>query len=175
MIENSISHKQGFFGNNTCGKKLSKNLIGVAGEYYVCAELCRRGYLALLTPKNNPLFDIISSNADGTRTVSIQVKTRSIENKQGWKLGKDICFKKNNPNLFVVLVNLEEDGLPEFYIYEYDVLAERVQKNYDKYLSIPKRDGSQRKEVDFRWHDKNLFNEDDKKRRNDWQPIEILL
>src|SRR5688572_4283467 len=36
--------------------KISKNLVGVAGEYYVCAELCRQGILALITPKNNPLI-----------------------------------------------------------------------------------------------------------------------
>jgi hypothetical protein len=32
-------------------QKVSKNLVGVAGEYYVCAELCRQGILALITPK----------------------------------------------------------------------------------------------------------------------------
>jgi len=31
----------------------SNNLVGTAGEYFVCAELCRRGCLALLTPKSN--------------------------------------------------------------------------------------------------------------------------
>lgn len=67
--------------------KASNNLVGTAGEYYVCAELCRRGFLALLTPKNNPLFDVVTTNAGRTKAVSIQVKTRSIRNEQGWKLG----------------------------------------------------------------------------------------
>ncbi len=36
---------------------VSRNsMIGNAGEYYVCAELCKRNILALITPKNNPLF-----------------------------------------------------------------------------------------------------------------------
>jgi hypothetical protein len=112
----------------------SNNLVGTAGEYFVCAELCRRGYLALLTPKNNPLFDVIASTQDGSKTVSIQVKTRSIRNKQGWKLGKDITIKRNDPGLFVVLVNLEEKGLPEFYVYEYDSLADVVEQNYKTYI-----------------------------------------
>ncbi len=38
---------------NTKGK-MANNLVGTAGEYYVCAELCRLGYLALLTPKKIP-------------------------------------------------------------------------------------------------------------------------
>jgi hypothetical protein len=71
-------------------------MIGSAGEYYVCAELCRRNILALVTPKNNPLFDVIAVDSSSQKTVSIQVKTMSLQNEQGWKLGKDICQKRNN-------------------------------------------------------------------------------
>ena len=86
---------------------VSKNsMIGNAGEYYVCAELCRRNILALITPKNNPLFDIVASDPEGIRSVQIQVKTMSINNKQGWKLGANMTKKHNNPKLFVVLVNI---------------------------------------------------------------------
>jgi len=90
--------------------KISKNMVGTAGEYYVCAELCRQNILALITPKNNPLFDIVAADPLGKRTVAIQVKTMSLHNKQGWRLSRDICIKRDNPNLFVVLVNLKDDG-----------------------------------------------------------------
>ncbi len=153
----------------------SNNLVGTAGEYFVCAELCRRGYLALLTPKNNPLFDVIASTQDGSKTVSVQVKTRSIRNKQGWKLGKDITVKRYDSGLFVVLVNLEAEGLPEFYVYEYDEIADVVDKNYKAYMAKPKRDGTKRKDVDFRWHDTKLFSNDDHSRKNNWKPIEKSL
>ena len=149
----------------------SNNLVGTAGEYFVCAELCRIGYLALLTPKNNPLFDVVTSKQDGSRSVVIQVKTRSIRNTQGWKLGKDITIKRNNPDLFVALVNLEEQGMPEIYIYEFDVLAERVQDQYSSYIKTLKKDGSQRKAVGFRWHDTKSFTDDDRSRKNNWSPI----
>jgi len=76
--------------------KTSNNLIGTAGEYYVCEEICRQGYLALITPKNNPLFDIVASNPEGSRSIVIQVKTRSIHNDQGWKLDKNLALKRNN-------------------------------------------------------------------------------
>lgn len=99
-------------------------------------------YLALLTPKNNPLFDVIASTQDGSKTVSIQVKIRSIRNKQGWKLGKNITIKREDPGFFVVLVNLEEDGLPEFYVYEHDLLADVVDRNYQTYMAQLKRDGT---------------------------------
>lgn len=99
-------------------------------------------YLALLTPKNNPLFDVIASTQDGSKTVSIQVKIRSIRNKQGWKLGKNITIKREDPGFFVVLVNLEEDGLPEFYVYEHDLLADVVDRNYKTYMAQLKRYGT---------------------------------
>jgi hypothetical protein len=126
----------------------TNNLVGTAGEYFVCAELCRIGYLALLTPKNNPLFDVVASKQDGSRSVVIQVKTRSIRNTQGWKLGKDITIKKNNPYLFVALVNLEETGMPEIFIYEYDVLAELVLNNYTSYLVSPEKPQFNRQRID---------------------------
>jgi hypothetical protein len=149
----------------------TNNLVGTAGEYYVCAELCRRGYLALLTPKNNPLFDVVATSLDGSRSVSIQVKTRSIQNSQGWKLGVDICRNSAPGGLFVVLVNLKAVELPDFYIYEYSVLSNRVNLVYGEYINKPKRDGSKRKEVGFRWFDEVNFIEDDHLRKNNWQPI----
>ena len=151
--------------------KISKNLVGVAGEYYVCAELCRRGILALITPKNNPLYDIVAADPLGNRSVSIQVKTMSLQNKQGWRLNKDICVKRDNPNLFVVLVKLNNDGTNDYYVYEHDVLAERVTGLYTDYINIPKRDGSTRRDVDFRWFDLKYFTDDDHSRRNKWESL----
>lgn len=80
----------------------SLNLVGAAGEYFVCAELCKRNILALITPKNNPLFDIVASDLQGKRKNSIQVKTMGVENKQGWKIGKGLIKRKNNQELYVV-------------------------------------------------------------------------
>lgn len=146
----------------------TNNIVGVTGEYYVSAELGKRSILALITPKNNPLFDIVAVSANANRIVSIQVKTMSERNKQGWKLGKDICSPKNNPNLFVVLVNLTGSEI-EYYIYEYDTLSSRVQDVYSRYLAKSKRDGTARKDVDFRWYDFTEFREDDHSRKNNWE------
>ncbi len=129
---------------------ISKNLVGAAGEYYVCAELCRRGILALVTPKNNEIFDVLASDAWGQRTISIQVKTMSINNEQGWKFGKNMATKKHNDNLYVVLVNMRTDGTNDFYVYPHDSLVDRVNGVYDDYIRQPKRDGTARKEPGFR-------------------------
>lgn len=145
----------------------SNNLIGVTGEYFVCAELGKRGILALITPKNNPLFDIVAVSPDASRTVTIQVKTMSEKNNQGWKLGMDICERKNNPMLYTVLVNLTGNEI-EYYIYEYDILSERIENGYKDYLKVRKRDGGKRKNINFRWYDFKSFTEDDYSRKNNW-------
>ena len=52
-------------------------LIGNAGEYYVMAELLKRGVVAGLMPRNAPSFDILATR--GNRTVRIRVKTKSAQ------------------------------------------------------------------------------------------------
>ncbi len=52
-------------------------LIGNAGEYYVVAELLKRGIIAALAPRNAPSFDILATRDN--RTVKIKVKTKSQE------------------------------------------------------------------------------------------------
>ena len=47
-----------------------------AGEYFVAAELNRRGAHAVTFSGNMPKADVLASSVDCTRTISIQVKTR---------------------------------------------------------------------------------------------------
>lgn len=42
----------------------------------------------------------------------------------------------------MVLVKLNDDGTNDYYVYEHDVLAERISCLYADYINIPKRDGS---------------------------------
>jgi hypothetical protein len=57
--------------------KLESTLVGVAGEYLVAGELSLRGYIASITLRNSRGIDIIASNPEATKSVSIQVKTNS--------------------------------------------------------------------------------------------------
>ena len=52
-------------------------LIGNAGEYYVMAELLKRGIIAALAPRNAPSFDILATR--NNQTAKIRVKTKSQE------------------------------------------------------------------------------------------------
>ena len=67
-------------------KRQDYNITGISGEFFVAAELSRRGLIATMTLKNTPLVDVIATNDKG-KVASIQVKARSEKNKQGWMLG----------------------------------------------------------------------------------------
>jgi len=50
--------------------------IGRAGEYYVAAEILRRGGYAVTFSGNMPGTDILASDVNQTRQIGIQVKTK---------------------------------------------------------------------------------------------------
>lgn len=66
---------------------LSSLLVGVSGEYFVAAELSRRGYIASITLRNTKGVDVLCSNFDATKTVGIQVKTSRCS-KRVWILNQ---------------------------------------------------------------------------------------
>ena len=55
--------------------KIPSVLTGVAGEYFVAAELSRRGYIASISLRNTRGIDILATNQDGSRSITIQCKT----------------------------------------------------------------------------------------------------
>lgn len=155
---------------------MDNNLIANAGEFFVCSQLSKKGIITLMTPKNNPLFDIIATDSLGKSHVAIQVKTMGIGNNQGWKLNKQITIKKNNPNLFLVLVDLKENELNHFLVYQYDDFVDRVNEVYQGYIDKPHfRTGLPKKDVSFRWFNFADFREEDEIRKNDWTPITAKL
>lgn len=82
-------------------------LIGNAGEFYVAAELLKRGVVAALAPRNAPGFDILA--AKGKKTIRVRVKTKSSEYTDWqWVVKKDgsIFRGLSRKNDFTVLVNL---------------------------------------------------------------------
>ena len=96
-------------------------LIGNAGEYFVVAELLRRGWIAALAPRNAPGFDILATLAG--RTVRLRVKTRSAAKADKWQWTAK-ADKTIFPDLlesdddFTVLVTLPQElkERPAYYI-----------------------------------------------------------
>ena len=86
-----------------------------AGEHYVAAELNRRGAYAVTFAGNMPKIDILASDTEQTRTVSIQVKTRRTGT---WHSSIDEGKKSSEPldeTSFWIFVDLEDNRIPPLY------------------------------------------------------------
>jgi hypothetical protein len=69
--------------------KIPSVLAGVAGEYFVAAELSRRGHIASISLRNTRGIDIIATNKAASRSVTIQCKTNQLTRKIGAHDGND--------------------------------------------------------------------------------------
>lgn len=123
--------------------RLSAVLSGVAGEYFVAAELSRRGHVASITLRNTRGIDILASNADATRSVGIQVKTRQDAGSE-WVLTKkaeELPEGGVAENLFYVFVSLNGDKPPSFHIVPRKIVARYISENHQRWLKTPGRSG----------------------------------
>jgi hypothetical protein len=118
-------------------------LIGNAGEFYVAAELLKRGIIAALAPRNAHSLDIVA--AKGTRTARIRVKTKS-ENYDDWQwsikkdgsIFRDISLSGD----FTVLVNLTAHTKDmAYFVVPTHVLNKWLTDDYDTWVSTPGRNG----------------------------------
>lgn len=119
--------------------RLSTVLSGVSGEYFVAAELSRRGYVASLTLRNTRGIDILASNANATKSVGIQVKSNQGKG-DAWLLNKKI-ESETATNLFFVFVRLNNFETPEYYIASREEVAKRATESHKLWLRTPGRGG----------------------------------
>jgi hypothetical protein len=131
---------------------LETTLVGVAGEYFVAAELSLRGFLATITLRNSRGIDIIASNGDASRSVSIQVKTCNGASPT-WILSKK-AESFSGAGHFYVFVRLEAVGSrPDYHIVPSSVVADRVKQSHAAWLAGAKADGTRRKDSSLRKFD----------------------
>ena len=116
-------------------------LIGNAGEYYVVAELLKRGIIAALAPRNAPGFDILA--ASPKKTVRIRVKTES-EKYDVWqysvkKDGSIFRFLQDKED-FTVLVHLADDvrGV-RYFIIPTQIVNNWLVQDWDEWIRTPGR------------------------------------
>jgi len=146
---------------------IDKVLTGIAGEYFVAAELSRRGYIAALTQRNTAGVDLLASSADGSRSVSIQVKTTTGK-RASWRLSSK-SEKVKDKNLFYVFVRLNSvNEMPDYYVASSAEVAAYIAKTHRKWLSAPTKNGSQRKDTSMR-----AFDADEAKHHDQWKNLGI--
>jgi hypothetical protein len=124
-------------------------LSGVAGEYFVAAELSRRGYIASISLRNTRGIDIIVTNQTAARSVTIQCKTNQ-GGKRVWLLNEkcETFFDKVHFNVFVALGAI--DQRPSYHIVPSRRVASYAKRRHRKYLRTPGANGQQRADGSIR-------------------------
>jgi hypothetical protein len=92
--------------------EIQSSSTGLSGEYFVAAELLRRGYSVGITMGNAKAIDILAEK-DGKQFI-IQVKSIFKKKNVGWPMMID----KVNESIFYVFVNLNGDKMsdPDYFI-----------------------------------------------------------
>ena len=113
-------------------RRIDKALLGLAGEYAVASEICRRGYHAQITFGRWKNTDILAVNLRNGKTVLVEVKS-----KQGreWPNVKGI----KGANRVQVLVDYKDKGFlkrPDFYILDERFWRDYIEKIKDKLKEV---------------------------------------
>lgn len=149
--------------------KINKILAGVAGEYYVAAELSKRGYIASITLRNTKGIDILCSHYETFRAVGIQVKTNS-GSKRNWILTQK-AEDYFADNLFYVFVNLNNNlKYPDFFIVPSKIVAKYCKQSHINWLKTPGKNNKKHRDNPVR-----KFNDPKEQYLNRWDLIEKLL
>ncbi len=118
-------------------------LIGNAGEYFVIAELLKRGVIAALAPRNAPAFDILAANKEKNIRIRVKTKTEEYDVWQ-WSVKKNgsIFLYLQTEDDFSVLVNLtNETRNMEYFILPTSLLNNWLVADFEKWLSTPGKNG----------------------------------
>ena len=105
-----------------------KTFRGNASQFFVAAELCRRGYYAVVTLGNAANTYILCSNVAGTKFVHIQVKTYIPDKSKTCSVGQK-AEKEYQDNFFWILGGIREpkDNKPnEFYVVPASVMSAQI-------------------------------------------------
>ncbi len=120
--------------------KITTGLSGVAGEYFVAAQLTRLGYVASINLKNTRGVDLLVMNEATMDTVMVQVKTQQ-GGKREWMLTQKADSLKNQ-KLFYVFVNLNGiHGQPDYFIVPSTIVAEYGLNDHTTWLNAPGKKG----------------------------------
>lgn len=92
--------------------EISRNNTGLSGEYFVAAELYRRGWSVGMTIGNAKSVDLFAEKND--IRIAVQVKAIYKRKNVGWPIMKD----KVRIDCFYIFVNLNADTMehPDYFI-----------------------------------------------------------
>lgn len=129
-------------------EKLSKGLSGIAGEYFVAAELSCRGFMASITLRNNDSIDIHATKLSDKKMLAIQVKTK--QQGRSWPLNKK-AEDLMADNLYYVFVSLRSlDERPDYFVVPSATVAHRIKSGHCEWLDTPGKKGQPHNDTNMR-------------------------
>ena len=143
--------------------KRSHGLTGHSGQYFVCAELSKRGWLASITLTNAEDIDVLAHHVATKKNVAIQVKTSSGSEPR-WLLSAR-SEEWSAPHVFFVLVILGKEP-PDFHIVPSEVVRHYIYTRHREWLSGRKKSGEPRRDSSMR-----NFVDLECKYRNQWDSL----
>ena len=129
--------------------KIPTVLVGVSGEYFVAAELSRRGYVASISLRNTRGLDILATNQEATRSITIQVKTSQVA-QNSWILSEksEDFVSRDHFYIFVGLAGITER--PIYHIVPSHVVAKHIKTSHRAWLKTLRRDGKKHADSSMR-------------------------
>jgi hypothetical protein len=111
--------------------------------------LALQGWDASPTPGNTPRTDILAQHHEHQTLIAVQCKTKSGK---GYFLLNEGCESPSLPgrNEWFVLVALNGQELPDFYIVPRNVIAAYLHVSYRSWLDVPAKNGEPHKENTMR-------------------------
>ena len=120
--------------------KIPPLLAGVSGEYFVAAELSRRGHIASISLRNTRGIDILATNQAASRSVTIQCKTNQKAQRK-WMLNEksEDFVSDDHFYVFVALGGVTERA--SYHIVPSRAVAKQIRESHRNWERTPDRKG----------------------------------
>ena len=133
-------------------RKISKPIVGAAGEHHVLSQLLRRGWIAALAPDGAPNMDILVTDEESNKLCAIQVKTRRGK---GSNIGWQMASKHEtliSDDLFYVFVDVgkQPSDPTTSYVLPSRVVADCIRHCHQVWLDTPGKGGRPHKDTNLR-------------------------
>jgi len=128
-------------------RAIASGFVGNAGEYFVLAELTRRGWTAALTARNNRAYDILAKRDNNFAAIRVKAKTSGSTGFQ-WSAKPDgvIFLEMAQEHDFCVLVDIpeKEEDCPTYYVVPTPVIDKWLKDDIYEFVTKPGAKGQQR-------------------------------
>jgi hypothetical protein len=112
---------------------------GNASQFFVAGELCRRGFVAVVTLGNCPNTDVLCSDVDGKKFVHIQVKTFRPGVDKTCMVGMK-AEREYGENFFWILGGIpsaEASSSFQYFVVPAKIMANKISTAHQAWLSKP--------------------------------------